>query len=208
MRHKKFVFTLLLLALVATAGMSTYVVLAKKKQRALPVASPSGSQRQLARTIRDVRVGDVIVHEQADYVVLGTVHYNEDGHRWTAARTTDGKQTTWLYIGIERNAQGMTRFLKEDSYETLGHPPDKILHNNHQLTMQKKGSATCTFDGEIVGLQGLGNTALPTSAARCRWWLYEAPGEITMILEQWGEDFRALYGNNLDFSSLDFLPGS
>ena len=43
---------------------------------------------------------------------------------------------------------------------------------------------------------------------RCRWWLYSAPGEDTLIVEQWGADYRVLRGKKVSEATIDLMPGS
>ena len=43
---------------------------------------------------------------------------------------------------------------------------------------------------------------------RCRWWLYTAPGDDTLIVEQWGSDYRVLRGKKVGDGMMELIPGS
>jgi len=43
---------------------------------------------------------------------------------------------------------------------------------------------------------------------RCRWWLYSAPGEDTLLVEQWGSDYRLLRGKKVGDSTVELIPGT
>ena len=43
---------------------------------------------------------------------------------------------------------------------------------------------------------------------RCRWWLYDTPGDDTLIVEQWGNAFRVLRGVKLSSALIEMIPGS
>jgi hypothetical protein len=43
---------------------------------------------------------------------------------------------------------------------------------------------------------------------RCRWWLYSAPGDDTLMVEQWGSDYRVLRGKKIVDGTIELIPGS
>jgi hypothetical protein len=54
-------------------------------------ALPAGSgDKLLERTVRDLRVNDVLTIDGKDFICEGLVSYDEDGHRWSAGRCADG----------------------------------------------------------------------------------------------------------------------
>lgn len=211
-------FTGFLIAMLVVAGVGTIIggSVAFARQRRAALAS-GDSPRQLTdgsgpalleRTIKDLRVGDVIQYGNADWLVEGVVEYDEDGHRWMAGRMIDGKQVRWVVIGMERLGPTNVRLLQVDTDTDLnGYPPEVMIAGGVRYELQRRGTASASFAGEIGPLVGAlkkaGNTV-----ERCRWWRYEGPGDETMIAEQWGGEYRVLRGQRLVDGMLELIPGS
>lgn len=210
-------FTGFLIAMLVVAGVGTIIggsVAFARQRRAL--ASQDGPKQLtdgsapalLERTIKDLRVGDVIQYGNADWLVEGVVEYDEDGHRWHAARMIDGKQTRWVVVGMERLGPTKVRLLDVDTEADVnGYPPEVMIAGGVRYELQRRGTASARFAGEIGPLVGAlkkaGNTV-----ERCRWWRYEGPGDETLIVEQWGGEYRVLRGNRLVDGMLELIPGS
>ena len=43
---------------------------------------------------------------------------------------------------------------------------------------------------------------------RCRWWLYTAPGDDTLLVEQWGSDYRVLRGKKVGEGVIELMQAS
>src|SRR5688572_18969827 len=87
-------------------------------------ALPAGDSPVIERTIRNLRVGDVLTLDARDFLVEGTISYDEDGHRWTGARVVDGADQRWIIVGIERVGASPVRLLSYDKEnEVSGYPP-------------------------------------------------------------------------------------
>jgi hypothetical protein len=63
------------------------------------------------------------------------------------------------------------------------------------------------ISGDAGAIPGTRDLA-PESVLRCRWWRYQAAGPDTILVEQWGGDFRALRGAAVSDGDLDLMPGS
>lgn len=204
----------ILLIVLTVAGGGALVATARRRNRmALPqggsaALAPTAAAMLLDRTVRDLRVGDVVAIDSRDFLVEGVVAYDEDGHRWMGGRLVDGQDERWLIAGIERSGGGMTRLLTRDEHEVSGYPPEAILLGNVRYSLDKRGNATCNVAGDLGGLAGHKGDRPPAHAERCRWWLYSAPGDDTMVIEQWGADFRVLRGKKVSDTSIDLMPGS
>jgi len=211
-------FTALLIAILVVAGAATVVggglVLSSRRQRAL-----GGSERKLLtdgsdgdefieRTVRDLRVGDIVQHSGIDFLVEGTIAYDEDGHRWIAGRLVDGRDVRWLVVGMERVGDGsMKLVVEDDSIDLTGYPPETVISHGTRFSLEKRGTATAKLDGDTGGLGGADKLS-PESVLRCRWWLYGSAGDACLIVEQWGGDYRALKGSRISNTDLEMMPGS
>jgi hypothetical protein len=201
------VIWILLVVLAVVGGVAALGVAGARKQLAAgaaPKALEAGAQE---RTLGDVRVDDIVTIEQKDYVCEGVVNYDEDGHRWIGARCVDNQVVKWLVVGLERTGAGTTRLLEQDAEtHVTGYPPEAIVVGELRYALDKRGTATCELKGDTGGL-GDAKRA-PGSVERCRWWLYSAPGDDTMVVEQWGADYRVLRGKKVSEGMIELMQAS
>ena len=103
----------LIVVLAGAAGTGALVLVGERKKRGLTaggdrLALPSGGgDHLLERTLRDLRVGDVVTFDGRDFLCEGVVSYDEDGHRWVGARLVDGSDLQWCVVGLERSGTMM-----------------------------------------------------------------------------------------------------
>ncbi|MCA9674884.1 MAG: DUF4178 domain-containing protein [Kofleriaceae bacterium] len=211
--------TYLLIAILVMIGgattVGTLMYAAEKRRRGLPAgdgarALPAGSgDKLLERTIRDLRPGDVLTMDGRDFLVEGVLSYDEDGHRWVAGRIVDGSDVRWLVVGIERVGAALTRLLQQDSEtEVSGYPPEAMVVGTVRYTLDKRGTATAKLAGDVGPMGGMKAKRPADHVERCRWWLYDAAGDDTLIVEQWGGEYRVLRGKKVAGDTLDLIPGS
>ncbi len=209
---------LLIAILVAVGGAATVggaMYVNERKRRGLgggntPKALPSGNgDRLLERTLRDLRTGDVLTMDARDYLVEGVISYDEDGHRWAAARVVDGSDAKWMVVGIERVGASLVRMMTQDTEtEMSGYPPEAIVVGTIRYALDKRGTATCKLNGDIGAMGGMKEQRPAGHVERCRWWLYNAAGDDTLIVEQWGGEYRVLRGTKISGETIDLIPGS
>lgn len=162
----------------------------------------------LERTIKDLRVGDVLQLGAIDWLVEGVVQYDEDGHRWLAGRLMDGKDTRWIIVGMERLGPMNVRLVEVDfEYDLTGYPPEVMIAGGARHELARRGTASASFVGEIGPLIGPLKKAGAT-VERCRWWRYEGAGDETLIVEQWGGEYRVLRGTRVVDGMMELIPGS
>jgi hypothetical protein len=211
------VIWILLVILTVVGGVAAVGVATGERRKALAGAGGAGGVKALPsagddlveRTVRDVRVGDVLTIDTRDYVCEGVIAYDEDGHRWSGARIVDGDNVKWLVVGIERTGAGATRLMTQDDTQQLsGYPPEALVIGDVRYALDKRGAATCELRGDLGALGDLKKDRPDKHVERCRWWLYTAPGDDTLLVEQWGADFRVLRGKKVGDSTIDMMPGS
>lgn len=204
---------ILLVLLTVIGGATAIGIAASERRKALPGgaprALPSGRDDKLERTVRELRVDDVLTIDGNDFLVEGMINYDEDGHRWTAARVVDGSDVRWLVVGIERAGAGSMRLLTQDEATQIsGYPPEVLVVGEVRYTLDKRGAATCALHGELGPLGALKKGRPDGHVERARWWLYTAPGDDSLLLEQWGADYRVLRGKKVNEGTIEMIPGS
>jgi hypothetical protein len=206
-------FTALLIAILIVTGAAAVVggglVIAAARRNELeggevPKQLTDGSA---TRTVEEVKVGDIIQTEGEDFLVEGVIAYDEDGHRWRAAKLTDGKETRWLMVGMERLGEASKRWLTVEDLDLEGFPPEVLVLGKERYKLDRRGTASATGSGDFGDLPGAKGTS-PDSVLRCRWWRYEGAGEDTLIVEQWSGEYRVLRGKKLTVTDFEFMPGS
>jgi hypothetical protein len=201
--------TLLFLLLILGGASATGWFWVASKRKSLP----SGSTKQLTeghveRTIRDLHIADVLTIDGKDYIVEGVIQYDEDGHRWSGARVVDGKEVRWVVVGIERVGVTPVRLLEQDTEtDVSGYPPEVLVIGELRYALDKRGTATGKLGGDLGSLSA-GKSKEVDAVERCRWWLYNAAGDDTLVLEQWGGEYRLLRGKKVGTDTIDLIPGS
>jgi hypothetical protein len=210
------VIWILLVVLTVLGGVAAVGIATNERRKAL--AGGGGAQKQLGagggdklleRTVRDLRVDDVLTIDGKDFICEGAIFYDEDGHRWVGGRCVDASDIRWVIVGIDRTGTSATRLLTQDeSTQITGYPPEALVVGELRYALDKRGTATCTLKGD-VGPLGVGTKDRPEGhTERCRWWLYSAPGDDTMLVEQWGSDYRVLRGKKVGDATIELMPGS
>ena len=206
------VIWILLVLLTVIGGAAAIGIVAGERRKSLaggsPLALPAGGNL-IERGVRDLRVDDVLTIDGKDFLVEGLINYDEDGHRWTGARVVDGSDVKWLVIGIERVGTGAMRLLvQDDATQVSGYPPEVLVIGEVRYALDKRGAATCALHGDLGALGALKKDRPDGHVERARWWLYAAPGDDTLLLEQWGADYRVLRGKKIGEGTLELIPGS
>jgi hypothetical protein len=208
------VIWILLVLLTVIGGAVAVGIAANERRKVLaggdsPKALPAAGDKLLERTVRDLRVDDVLTIDGKDFLVEGMINYDEDGHRWTGARVVDGNDVKWLIVGIERTGAGSIRLLTQDeTTQIAGYPPEVLVIGEVRYALDKRGAATCALSGELGPLGALKKDRPDGHVERARWWLYSAPGDDTVLLEQWGSDYRVLRGKKVGECTIELIPGS
>jgi len=206
------VIWILLVLLTVVGGAAAVGIAVKDRRKSLASggghkALPAGTG--VERTVRDLRVDDVLTIDHKDFLCEGLISYDEDGHRWIAGRVIDGPDTRWLMVGIERAGSSSTRLLEQDETQTIsGYPPEAMVVGEVRYVLDKRGAATCQLHGDVGPLGNLKKDRPAGHVERCRWWLYSAPGDDTLLIEQWGADYRVLRGKKVVDGIVELIPGS
>ena len=202
---------ILLVVLTVLGGLAAVGIAASARKQL--AAGGSSAPKQLGvgkeRTVAEVRVNDIVTIDHKDFVCEGTISYDEDGHRWVAGRCVDNQIVKWMVVGLERTGAGATRLLEQDAETHItGYPPEAIVVGELRYALDKRGTATCELRGDVGGLGDLKKDRPEGHVERCRWWLYSAAGDDTLLVEQWGSDYRVLRGKKVAEGVIDLMQAS
>lgn len=204
----------ILLVVLTVLGGVTAVRVASRDRKKLPGGASAPKQlpagdKLTERGINDARVDDIITIDSQDYLCEGVINYDEDGHRWVGARCVDNQTVKWLIVGLERTGANTTRLLEQDRETNItGYPPEALVVGELRYALDKRGTATCALKGDVGGLGDLKKDRPEGHVERCRWWLYSAPGDDTMLVEQWGGDYRVLRGKKVGDGVIELMQAS
>jgi len=208
------VIWILLVVLTVLGGVAAVGIAATERRKALPGGAPralaaGADDKLLERTVRELRVNDIVTIEGCDFLCEGVIAYDEDGHRWLGGRCVDGSEIEWLIVGLERSGAGAMRLLKQDSTTHIsGYPPEAVVIGDLRYMLDKRGTANCELRGDVGGLGEAKKDRPEGHVERCRWWLYSAPGDDSLLVEQWGADYRVLTGKKIGDGVVELMPGS
>lgn len=146
--------------------------------------------------VRALKVGDVVNHDGADWIVEGTLRINQDGFEWQEHRLVDGERSLWLSV---EDDEGLEVVVWERSRELGLEPGERTLtHDGVSYELDERGKASFTADG---------STATGTSG-KVEFADYSA-GERRLSFERYGQDagWEAGLGQVVSEHSLDVYPG-
>jgi len=192
---------LVLLALLVLLGAGV-LVLQRQRRRA---AQRARQQRSRERTLFDLRLGDIVQAEAADWVVEDRLLYDQDGFQWLEYLLRDGGRSRWLVVCEDD-------WLEVSWLETVTlvpppplPPPAELSWQGGTYQLKEQGTATVTASHRRMN-QHLG---------RCRFADYIGPGGRVLGLEIWSQpggapadsEIEVTAGRVIDPRSLTLLPG-
>lgn len=135
-------FVLLLLL----AGVAVVVVLGLRARRRKPAVTPAAPVDPLRRESapgsdpRRIGVGDVISHDGRDFVVRGTLEFDEGGFRWQEHLLDDVEVQRWLSVEDDE-------VLELALYERIQAPelqpgPPSLMRDGVTYTLDEHGRAS------------------------------------------------------------------
>ena len=145
---------------------------------------------------RRLTVGDVIRFEGRDFIVRGTIRFDQDGFQWQEHFLDDVEVKRWLSVEEDEGLEiGFWTALKGAGLEP---GPKTLEHDGKTYELDEKGSARFT----AVGTTGTG------PSGRVEYFDYAA-GEALLSFERYGEgDWEVASGRAVGEYELDIYPGS
>jgi hypothetical protein len=182
--------------MVAGIGVASLVLWQKERTQKGPLAEEPRSQE---RTLKTLRLGDVVQHLGKDYLVEGKLTYNEDGFIWHEYMLVDRTDVRWL--AVEQDDRLIVALYQQVPATDLllgASPPETVSYQGIQYRLDERGSANMTRQGEVG----------QRNAERCRYFDYVGQGGRLLSVEYWGETPEVCVGEEIREASLEILPGS
>lgn len=144
---------------------------------------------------RALKVGDVVNYEGRDYVIEGTLRFDQGGFRWNEHRLVDGADTLWLSVEDDEGLEIVVwRRLRGAALEP---GPGTLEHGGVTYELDERGRASFSSEG-TTGAPG-GGTAEFADYAQ---------GDERLSFERYGDDggWEISVGRVVSEHVLDIYP--
>jgi len=190
---------LLFIALIAGAG---YVYLKGRRAAAgagepgpagLPAAAPP--EPIGGADVRALKVGDVVNYDAHDFIVEGTLRFNQGGFRWDEHRLVDGPDSLWLSV---EDDEGLEIVVWERLRGAALEPGEgELEHGGVTFELDERGRADYTSEG-VTGAGGGGKAEFADYAK----------GDQRLSFERYGADggWEISLGRVISEHVLDIYP--
>lgn len=193
------VLVLLFLGLIA-AGAVVYFRGRGKETAAGPPGATGLPQAPAAEPIggieaRAMKLGDVVNYESRDWIVEGTLRFEQGGFRWAEHRLVDGGDSLWLSV---EDDEGLELVIWERVRGSELEPgPGTLEHGGVSYELDEKGKANYTSEG-VTGAQGGGKAEFADYMT----------GDQRLSFERYGDDggWEISVGRVISEHALDIYP--
>ena len=135
-----------------------------------PAAEPIGGA-----DVRALKVGDVVSYESRDWIVEGTLRFDQGGFRWDEHRLVDGADSLWLSVEDDEGLEiAVWQRLRGAALEP---GPGKLEHEGVTFELDERGRADFTSEG-VTGAPGGGKAEFADYLR----------GEQRLSFERYGDD--------------------
>jgi hypothetical protein len=194
------IVVLVFLALIAGAGV---VYVRGRKRAAGPARAPSSelpaapaAQPIGGAEVRALKVSDVVNYEGRDYIVEGTLRFEQGGFAWQEHRLVDGPDSLWLSVEDDEGLEVIV-------WERLRGAPlepgaETIEHDGVAYRLDERGKASFTSEG-TTGAPGGGTAEFADYTSGARRLSFERYGA--------GGGWEISTGQAISEHALDIYPG-
>jgi hypothetical protein len=186
-------------AIVIIIGAIVIWYLARQRQQSQQPAKLA--DRNLAESRRasaqGLRVGDVVNYENSDFVVQGTLRFNQDGFVWEEHLLVDGDTKRWLSV---EDDEGIELVIWDKMVDPDLEPgANRILHGGTNYTLEERGHANYTADGTTGTARG----------GQAEYIDYEA-GKLRLSFERYGDEsgWELSVGKVIGEGEVDIYPAA
>ena len=193
-------FFLLALSLLSVATVGSVVAYQRASARALGggkelAALPASTGPATERTLQTLRVGDVVLDGEDDWLIVGTVTYREEQDVWWIHRLEDGARIRLLEV---RKRPDWTPAMLElaDDAPTFGQLYNGLTFRSHPYQLERRGDARLKAEGDAHCEGGL-----------IRYITYRGPSQQVLHIEETSAGRKGYAGRVLPSGTLTLMPG-
>jgi hypothetical protein len=192
---------LVLVFLGLIAGAVVVFMRGRKQAAASGAPSPAGlPQAPAAEPIggveaRALKLGDVVNYESRDWIVEGTLRFDQGGFRWAEHRLVDGGDSLWLSVEDDEGLELVV--WKRLRGAALEPGPGTLEHGGVTYELDERGKASYTSEG-VTGAGGGGKAEFADYAK----------GDERLSFERYGDDggWEISVGRVISEHALDIYP--
>lgn len=192
---------LLVLVFIGLIAGAAVVYMRGRKQAAAGPPSPTGLPEAPAAEpvggveARALKLGDVVNYESRDWIVEGTLRFNQGGFRWDEHRIVDGADSLWLSVEDDEGLELVVWTRLRGSELEPG--PGTLEHQGVTYELDEKGRANYTSEG-VTGASGGGKAEFADYMR----------GEERLSFERYGDDggWEISVGRVISEHALDIYP--
>jgi hypothetical protein len=191
----------LVLLFIALIVGGVVVFMRGRKQAAAGPAGPAGLPSGPApepiggADVRALKVGDVVNYESRDWIVEGTLRFDQGGFRWDEHRLVDAGDALWLSV---EDDEGLEIVVWERLRGAALEPgPGSLEHVGVTYELDERGNANFTSEG-VTGAPGGGKAEFADYAK----------GDKRLSFERYGDDggWEISAGSVISEHVLDIYP--
>lgn len=183
-----------LFAVVILGVVILGIVLLQKQQNAPAEAGRQAPSNR--RSIFELQIGDIVQYQADDWVVEGTLIYDDSGFTWVEYLLQEGDRIRWLSVEEDDIVTVTFSETVSDLY-IQSDPPEVVDYQGEEFRLNESGQASMTRTG---------NT-LQRRAQYCRYFEYKGPENRVLSIEDWSGDWEVSIGHTLPPRDLILLPG-
>ena len=98
--------------------------------------------------VRALQVGDVVNHDGGDFIVEGTLRFEQGGFRWQEHRLVDGPRSLWLSVEDDEGLECVV--WDRERAVGLEPGPQSLAHGGVTYALEERGRANFTAEGSTA----------------------------------------------------------
>lgn len=162
----------------------------------LPPKGVPGERPRPEPTLETLQHGDVVLDGDDDFVVTGTLQYQEEQDAWSLHALDGGATKRFLEVRGQAGVVQAAFLDAADDAPLFGTLGQGLTYRGKPMTLEARGDARATAQGEARRSGGL-----------VRYARYAGPGGALLIVEEAGHERRALFGHVAPTSTIAIYPG-
>lgn len=149
------------------------------------------------RTLMNMKIGDMVSYNLADYEIVGKLVYNDHGYQWFEYQLESMEKTIWLNVEMDDELECS---VYEKTTEKIKEPVPKTVElGGISYTLEENGTANVRGEGRSSNVNGM----------QVQYYDYSDKAEENYLsVEYWGTDVEVSVGQEADAYDFNIIAGS